>query len=604
MLKVETGRPRLKSVSFDLPCLLEDIVKSKIDQAAAKCLKITSLIDPAMPVMARGDPDSLHQLLMSLVGYAINCADHGDIFVQAGVEKETASASSVVFSISFNGTAAFIERQQALQESLDSADDSLIAEFDGIDSELNISRQLLLKMGSTLQMVNNLGKGSRLTFTIKFKRDATVTKDVHVTKSEPAPDFKGIRILVVDDNPTSRQDLTKMLAGMGCGVKAVASSVEVRPALVRGLITNAPYRIVLLDLGILVMGGEDVLQLFHQDELTRNTKVILLVSTGNRNKLDNISRSDYSNILLKPVRPSDLSNALASTLGIRQDIPRENNSMMTERVAGSRDGHNLKILLVEDDELNLKMGNILFSHLGHTVDLASGGAEALAKLETRNYDLVFMDVQMPQMNGLEATRRIRALKNDSKKVPIIAMTAHDTSKYEKLCLEAGMDDYLSKPFNINRINQIVTAYAAGRYGKRLKSIKPPETLQSPVDAPPILDVTVGMSIFENDVKQFGNFLKEYQEGLPKRLERMGGALNLKDWSSLENEAHNLKGISANLGVVKISHLAARLEVQSKERIEKPVHSTLSEITEAISELADQAPGILSPIKSDGDIHIQ
>jgi CheY-like chemotaxis protein/HPt (histidine-containing phosphotransfer) domain-containing protein len=265
-------------------------------------------------------------------------------------------------------------------------------------------------------------------------------------------------------------------------------------------------------------------------------------------------------------------------------------------VSCSEHTHKLKILIVEDDELNLEMDRILFSQLGHKVDTSSSGAQALVAIEARDYDLVFMDVQMPGMSGLEATRRIRALANGKKNVPIIALTAHSKSTYEQLCFEVGMDDYLSKPFEIKRISQIVAACAAGQYRTRHNPRITSETIVPP-DSVPSLDVSMGMPYFSNDSIQYDKFMKEFLEGLPIRLKTMHEALDLKDWDLLGNEAHKLKGISANLGAKQISMLASQLEAQSKDRTDGPARSTLDEVAEAISKLIDQAPNMLSKLSS-------
>jgi two-component system sensor histidine kinase/response regulator len=465
-----------------------------------------------------------------------------------------------------------------------------MSEFGGIDSELFISRQLLKQMGSTIRVISSLEKESNITFTLNFERE------LQFTIKEPRLEFKGIRILLVENDPTSRQMLTKMLNAMGCYVKSIASGTEARPALLRGLITNLPFRVVLLDMEMPLMNGISILQALRQDDQTQDTNIIVLISAENRDRLDDFSESEQINILHKPVNQSELHEVLESTLGLRQETPRESNSMMAERVAGDRVMQPVKILLVDDDDLNLKMGNIVLTHLGHQVDLASSGAEAVAKVESEEFDLVFMDVQMPQMNGLEATRRIRALKNAHRNIPIIAMTASDTTKYEKTCLEAGMDDYLSKPFNTNRINQIVSAFIADNYRKGLKAPKPLKATASPREQL-ILDVSAGMSIFNNDIKLFEDFMREFLNSLPTRLETMGIAVNAKDWESLGNYAHNLKGISANLGAMKVSGLAARLEARARERAEESVHLSFHELREAVSELINQFENLLSPLKN-------
>jgi CheY-like chemotaxis protein/HPt (histidine-containing phosphotransfer) domain-containing protein len=589
LLQGETGQLHLRSVHIDLPSILEDIAHLTSEQAAKKNLRIVTLFDSAVPVMVKGDPDLLHQLFMDLAGYAIKCADHGVISIQARVQKELTSPLSVDFSISFISTDAFAGRLPTIQKRLEDASDSPVPEFGGADSELFICRQLLKQMGSTIRLIHIPEKESRIGFAIKFELEP------QVTINEPALEFKGIRILVFDHDPTSRQILTKMLSAMGCFVKSVSSEPEIRPALVRGMITNLPFRVALLDMEMPHSSGVSVLQSLRQDDQIKNTNVIVLLPAERPKSSDTISQMEGINSLQKPVQSHELHDALASILGLRQEVPHEHNSIMAERVGGTRSASKLRILLVDDDDLNLKMGNIVLNHLGHAVELANSGEQAVGKVESQEFDLVFMDVQMPHMNGLEATRQIRALNNNRNNIPIIAMTASDTTRYEKICLEAGMDDYLSKPFNVNRINQIIAAYAAGDYGKGLKPT-PSLKAAAPQDVSVVLDVSVGMSIFDNDIKQLEEFLREFLKGLGNRLEKMDVALNEKDWESLGNEAHNLKGISANLGAVKVSTLAARLEARARERTEELIHSSFQDLRGAISELVDLFPGLLSTFK--------
>jgi len=587
---VGIGHLRGKSGRFDLASLIEDIAQSIAGQTDTKDLEIISFIDPSTPENVVGDSDCLYQVLMSLAGYAVKFADHEWISIHAKVENETKAFTVVIFSLSFVGTAAFGDHQQAIRECLEEDDESIFLELGGINSDLCKAQQLVKRMGSRIRVIYYPEQESKFIFSIKFIRDSLSKA------SKPAIEFSGVQILLVDDNLHSQQALTKMLHAMGCRVKAVASGAEVHPAVVRGLISNTPFRVVLLDTEIPDMDGESVLRVLRQDDMTKNTKVIFLAPIGHREKLNRVSDPTNSNCLFKPVRRSALREVLESTLGLLPVIHRENNPMKTEEAAETREVRNLKVLLVEDDELNLQMSTILLGRLGCTVDFAYNGAEAVAAVETREYDMVFMDVQMPVMSGLEATHRIRALKNDRKNVPIFAVTAHADTQYEQSCLEAGMDGYISKPFDIEHISQIISACATGHYRKRLASKATGETKSQPVDFP-MLDVAMAMLIFDNDATRYDKFLREFLGGLPKRFEKMVNALKAEDWRVLGNEAHNLKGISANLGAMLISNLASQLEAQSREGIEKPVNSTLYEIEDAITELVDHYPNIVSMNKS-------
>ncbi len=584
MFSIDSVPPHLNSIRFDLPSVLEEVVQSLAPQAAIKELELISFIDPPTLVFTRGDPDYLRLLLMNLVGYAIKCADRGNVSIHAKAEGETKSYSSVIFSVTFNPGTAFINRQPAIQNRLNDPDDFQLAEPEGVDSELFLSQKQLKQIGNQLQVVNSSEKETRITFALRFRSDTLPkTSDLEI-------DFSGSRVLLVDDNLASQKALTEMINSLGCRVKIVASGGEVHPALVRGSVTNAPFRIVLLDMEMPGIDVASVLQAVHQDELTQNTKMVLMMSISQRNKLDGISELDRSNYLIKPVRKSELWVVLYSALGSKQNPSREYNHPGGALPPESEYTQNLKILIVEDDDLNLQMDRILFSQLGHIVDVTSSGAQALSALEARDYDLVFMDVQMPEMSGLEATRRIRALENSKKNIPIIALSAHSESKYGQLCLEAGMDDYLSKPFETKRISQIIRACADGQYRMRQNPTKTTETIPIPEDAP-LLDISRGLPYFSNDTFQYDKFLKEFLEGLPKRLEIMEKALYMKDWELLGNEAHKLKGISANLGAMQLSTLASQLEASSSEPTEQEAFTVMRKIAGAISILEDQAPNL-------------
>lgn len=586
MFSIDSDLPHLNSVRFDLPCVLEEIVQSLASQAAMKELELSSFIDPPTLVFTRGDPDYLRLLLMNLVSYAIKCADRGNVSIQAKAEGETKSYSSVIFSVTFNPGIAFTNRQPAIQNRLQYPDDSQVAEPEGVDYELFLSQKQLKQIGNQLQVINSSENETRITFALRFRSDTLPkTSDLEI-------DFSGSRVLLVDDDLASQKALTTMINSLGCRVKVVASGGEVHPALVRGSVTNAPFRVVLLDMEKPGIDVASVLQAVHQDELTQNTKMVLLMSISQRNKLDGISELDRSNYLIKPVRKSELWVVLYSALGSKQNSAREYNHPGGALPPESEYTQKLKILIVEDDDLNLQMDRILFSQLGHNVDVASSGAQALAALEARDIDLVFMDVQMPEMSGLEATRRIRALENSKKNIPIVALSAHSESKYGQLCLEAGMDDYLSKPFETKRVSQIITACAAGQYRLRRNPTKTTETIPLPVDAP-LLDVSIGLPYFSNDAIQYNKFLKEFMEGLPNRLANMEKAINMKDWELLGNEAHKLKGISANLGAMQVSNLASQLEAKSSERTEQEAFTIMREIANAISILGDQAKNLRS-----------
>lgn len=403
-----------------------------------------------------------------------------------------------------------------------------------------------------------------------------------MTVKKTNDDLKGLRIILVGSHTEVQNHLADQLRKLGCQVKTAASYEETRALLVRGQLTNSPYRAVIVYLDRVLPNGNEFLRSFLREEKTNNIKIIAMMSKANYESFDYGSYQGVINILEDPVQLRDLISVITDSAIYADNEEGKSTFARKMRTGDSYRHPPLKILIVEDDELILKMDTILFQQLGYDIDTAIGGMEALIKLESEIFDLTFMDLQMPNMSGIDTAKRIRALDNKNKDIPIIAMTGFDSDKYKQLAKEAGMNDFISKPFSINRISQILESFAS--------RVEQSETFRTKdLDHPaksneePIIDPSVGMTVFHNDLVEYRKFITLFIKEFSDRWEKLNSASNLNDWEFLENEAHNLKGISANLGAKKISAIASMLESLSEKGDDSSIKSTLVELKGALSE---------------------
>ncbi|HZW03839.1 MAG TPA: response regulator, partial [Anaerolineaceae bacterium] len=432
--KIEAGQFHLEEIEFDLLPLVEGVAQTLAGRAESKGLEIASYIDPNVPLRVIGDPGRLRQILVNLMENAIKFTDHGEVFIRAELDEDQGRRVMLRFLVTDTGIGIPEERKNAIFERFVQADGSTTRKYGGTGLGLTISKQLSEMMGGKIGVESEPGKGSTFWFTAQLEKGHNLA----AVPPRPPVLLQGLRVLVVDDNATNRKVLSRMLENFGCRVTAVSTGREVLPALVRAALTKHPFRLVLLDLQMPEIDGVAALQLIRAEPLTQNTKVIVLTSMGQRGELERLKELGCSSYVLKPIKQSQLQDTLENVIGQRtwSDNRRR---LPVEPVA--QPAGRLRILLAEDNHINRKMIKELLGREGHRVDLANNGVEAVAAWQQAEYDLVLMDVQMPEMDGLEAAQRIRALENaNGHRTPIVALTAHAMPGDRQRCLQAGMDD--------------------------------------------------------------------------------------------------------------------------------------------------------------------
>jgi len=630
--KIEAGQLTLETVEFDLPNVVEGVAQNSASRAEAKGLELLSYVDPAVPAFIKGDPGRLRQILVNLVENAIKFTESGEVLIRTELAEDENDAHPgrvlVKFSVSDTGIGIPSERQQAIFERFVQADGSTTRRYGGTGLGLTISKQLAEMMGGQIGVESEAGRGSTFWFTAQVEKLPPRGQP----DAQDWADLRGLRVLVVDDNATNRRIFGRMLEGFGCQVTAVASGLEVMPALFRGLLTNAPYRVVLVDMLMPGMDGEETLRTIRREPLTQEVKVVVLTSMGRRNEISRVTELGCSGYLLKPVKQSQLRETLEMVVrGSDRPSGRMENKRRTGRLELPLPTHSLRILLAEDNEINQKMTRALLSRQGHVVDVAGNGLEAVEAMRSASYDLIFMDVQMPEMDGFEAARTIRKMEQSGQlaqqHVPMIAMTAHALHGDRQRCMDAGMDDYISKPLDPRKVFQAIdrwgfgdsatmtTAKTTRLRGKvaaeeraaslaQTRALNPRTVIQpvEPGEQPEavgneeeneILSVESALVRFSDDRDFYYNLLGDFLQSLSTRLEEMKSALNEGNTQTLSYLAHNLKGVSANFNARQLANAAATLDEACRAEDLDVAKKWMGEVESASKLLNDYATELMN-----------
>ena len=451
--KIEAGKLDFESIDFDLRLTLEEIAELVSPKADEKSLEFACFIHPSVPQILKGDPGRLRQVLLNLVSNAIKFTEAGEVTIEVTVRKDTGSGSEIHFAVSDTGIGIPPDRIDRLFKSFSQVDSSTTREFGGTGLGLAISKRLVGMMEGQIGVDSVEGKGSTFWFTALLKEAARA-----IQKPQPRPlpvEIQGKRILAVDDNPTNRKILHAYLSSWHCEPTIAENGVEAIELLARAAEGGAPYDMAIVDYLMPLMDGEALGKAIKDHPQLRKLRLILLTSRGIRGDAARARDAGFDAYLTKPIKQSQMFNAIISVFGKKADVgaPVKASPIITRHTLTETHSKNPRILLAEDNAVNQKVALIHLRKLGYTADVSSNGKEAVEAVEKGNYDLVLMDIQMPEMDGLEATRVIRQAARNGHRLTIIAMTANAMKGDREKCLDAGMDDYLSKPVNPEKLKE-------------------------------------------------------------------------------------------------------------------------------------------------------
>jgi CheY-like chemotaxis protein len=567
----------------DLRDTFEDVARLLSIQAHAKGLELTAQIDAKLPDLVKGDAGRIRQILLNLAGNAIKFTAKGEVSLEIKVLGTGESGTTVCCEVRDTGIGIPADRLGSLFAPFMQVDTSTTRRFGGTGLGLSIVRRLVELMGGETGVESTEGVGSLFWFTAHFAPAVS-----SLQKLQPVPaSIKGQRVLVVDDNATNRKVLMGQL--LLCGVEPVsASSADEALAVMRqAAAAGRAFDAALLDHLMPECDGAELGRIIVQDENIKYTRLILLTSSGQRGDGQVFADIGFAAYLLKPVTQRDLTECLILVLAnTAQSWHLQSQPMITRHALRAQrvQTHN-RVLLAEDNPVNQKVASKLLEKLQYRVDAVADGLAAVAAWQTGKFDLIFMDCQMPQMDGYEATREIRRLEAGKSHIPIIALTAHAMTGDEAKCRAAGMDDYLSKPIDRNKLEaclerlligkgstlpmaaraapiQKEAPMAAEESSTAIKDLAPaaasasppaPTTPHAPVDWDALLESIDGDEGFARDLAD------AFVATGTRELAAISTALGAGDAAALRSSAHTIKGASANLRAPAVVAAAAQLE---------------------------------------------
>ena len=446
--KIEAGKLELVPSDFSLRDCIANTLTTLAVIAHKKGLELIYDIPGEIPDAVTGDPGRLRQILVNLVGNSIKFTAKGEVSVRAQLESETDSEICLQFSVTDTGVGIPLHKQERIFDSFEQADGTTTRQYGGTGLGLAVSTQLVRMMGGRIWVESEVGRGSTFSFTVLLKSHS---EPPLIPVSADTSNLKGLPVLVVDDNATNRRILEQMLASWHVRPVSVDSAAAAIEEMKRAHKSGVPYVVVLIDYMMPVTDGFLLAEQIKEDTDLKDAILIMLTSAGERGHAARCVELGIAAYLLKPVKQSELLETMCSLL--QKTSPGKTRAALLTRHAIRESKRRLNVLLAEDNPVNQKLATRLLQKMGHSVTVVENGRQALAALEKNEFDVILMDIQMPEMDGLETTAEIREREKsqDGTHIPILAMTAHAMAGDRERCLEAGMDGYVSKPINVQEL---------------------------------------------------------------------------------------------------------------------------------------------------------
>jgi CheY-like chemotaxis protein/HPt (histidine-containing phosphotransfer) domain-containing protein len=588
--KIEAGKLNLEERPFAVREVLGDAMKTLSLRAQGKELELACRIRPEVPDMLVGDAIRLRQVIMNLVGNAIKFTSRGEVVLEAACEDSSSGEINLHFCVSDTGIGISADKLVQIFQPFEQADSSTTRKFGGTGLGLAISSRLVAMMKGRIWAESEIDQGSRFHFTARFAVTAEQRSPSVLRSLIPLRD---LHPLVVDDNATNRIILDEMLRNWGMLPTLASTAQQGLELLQQASQTELPHRVVIADAQMPDGGGFALAEWIDRDPALRGTKTILLTPELHADDQARCRRLGISAELLKPVKQSELLDALGASIGEWViDTPK---SLLP---AAAPDAPVLRVLLAEDSIINQKLAVALLEKHHHHVTVVSNGKDAIHALANSEFDVVLMDVQMPEMDGLEATAVIRMQERKTGgHIPIIAMTAHAMQGDREDCLAAGMDGYLSKPIRPGQL------YEALQSLPRLEDAFSPQPLPSPTPPPvtdlplpaheDLIDWSLAMRHVGQDRELLLELMQMYVEEGPKVINQIRQALQTQDKSLLLRAAHTLKGTLRTLGMTRLAGFARDIELLADGSEPVTVIPTLEELeasVDGINRILDELPG--------------
>ena len=597
--KLEVGKVEIENIDFDLGEVVESAVTLLASKAHSKDIDLGLFIDPAASGAFRGDPGRVRQILFNLIGNGIKFTDKGGVAVEVSVVRQAAGITLVRFEIKDSGIGMPEDVRSRLFEKFTQADNSITRRYGGTGLGLAICKQLVGLMGGTIDVESRPGFGSRFWFELPLEP----AMEPVVARDSLSTHLKGVRALAVDDIEMNLEIITRQLKGFGMEVVCCRDGFDALAEVERAWHRGTPHDIVLIDQMMPGLAGETLAERIRAIPQLAETKLVLISSAGHHGRGER-ARQVLDAVLDKPIRQRDLQACLtalyASPAGRAAAIETLQAGQKAPAKASPAQIRPLRILMAEDNKINQKFALALLAKGGHSVHVAENGHQAVDALRRDDFDVVLMDIQMPELDGLQATKQIRALPQPKCAIPIIALTAHALAGAREEYIAAGMDDYISKPVDAGILNAKLSEVAARLAGSQAapaadEPVAPKAgattagaTTAGATKAGITDDALVAVGIDKScldtlnqvmEPAEVRSFVELYLAETEERIVRMRGQ---SDHSLLAGDAHALVSTSGNVGALRVSELARTIEIACKNKQTGDIRGQLDQLAAAFA----------------------
>ncbi len=558
--KIEAGKFSLEHIRFSLRECLADAAAAVGVKAHRKSLELACDIPPDVPEAVVGDPGRLRQVLVNLLGNAVKFTETGEVVVRVEIDQQLSGRMRLHFAVRDTGIGISAEKQQVIFDCFEQADKSTTREYGGTGLGLAICSQLVHMMDGRIWVESQPGGGSTFHFTAIVGRSTDAAGTAGACESDSLGDLS---VLLAEGNGTSQRILTEMLANWGVYCEAVAGGGQVLDALDRAAAAGTPFSLVLMSTNLPDMAAPVLVERIHGNAAFVRLPLMLLVNAGERGGGGEQLAEAFVARLAKPIRQSDLLDALIAVAGGGEtSVPR---SLAPVPRPQRCDAPAVHVLVAEDNPVNQLLVRRILERSGCRVTLADNGQAALDALAEGEVDVVLMDVQMPVMDGLEATRRIRQAESETGgHVPVIALTAHAMKSDRERCLAAGMDDHIAKPFTMDQLRAVVAKHAPlFAPASQITAAPSAPAAEEPCVDPPPVDLHRALAGAANSIDILQEIVGVFLSDLPAKIELLTTAVRDADAVTLQEAAHCLKGSAGALWASRAAELALELEMTAR-----------------------------------------
>ena len=549
--KVESGKLELEIIDFDLRSAVEEVMDLFAKQAEDKGVELINFIRYDVPTELQGDPGRLRQILSNLVSNALKFTAKGEVVLRVTVIEETSTYATLRFSVTDTGIGIPEEKVGKLFSSFTQVDASISRKYGGTGLGLAICKKFVELMAGEIGVDSEPGKGSSFWFTLPLLKQREGAGEA----VRPRTNLHGLRMLIVEGNSTNRTVLEHYLTSLGIGSQSARNGLTALKLLGIAAQKRNPYNLAILDFMLPGMDGLELARTIRRNPMFGSLKLLLLTSVGKRGDGKLAQQAGVDAYLTKPVRLSHLFECLAVLMGDGSKVESSSSLVTSHTLAQLKAKRCLRILVADDNHINQKVTVSLLKNMGHRADVVGNGKEAVEAFKLVPYDVVLMDMQMPEMDGFEASLQIGMLEEKKgRHTPIIAVTAHAMNRDREKCLASGMDDYITKPINPQELRAVIERRTTGT--KPIPSTDPAP--ESPLSAD-VLDFDEALAQVEGDRDLLCQIAQLFLEQYPKLLEETHQAFSRSDCQSLSSAVHTLASSVGQLGAQRAHAAAKKLE---------------------------------------------